>query len=51
MRGSTPTLLTPYAADDDGGFFRWKAWRYYQEGAVPLSGVPPRAPMGVRITR
>ena len=26
-RGSTPTLVTPYAADDDGGFFRWKAWQ------------------------
>ena len=37
MRGTTPTLVTPYAADDDGGFFRWKAWRYYQDGAMNLS--------------
>ena len=28
-RGTTPTLVTPYAADDDGGFFRWKAWQYH----------------------
>ena len=27
-RGSTPTLVTPYAANDDGGFFRWKSWQY-----------------------
>ena len=52
MRGSTPTLVTPYAADDDGGFFRWKAWGYYQDGAIPLGGsLPPRPPTGVRITR
>jgi hypothetical protein len=53
MRGSTPTLVTPYAADDDGGFFRWKAWRYYQEGTMPLSasGTPPNPPTGVRIVR
>ena len=52
MRGSTPTLVTPYAADDDGGFFRWKAWSYYQDGAIPLGGsLPPRPPTGVRITR
>jgi hypothetical protein len=52
-RGSTPTLVTPYAADDDGGFFRWKAWRYYQEGTMPLSGsgTPPQPPTGVRIVR
>ena len=31
-RGTTPTLVTPYAADDDGGFLRWKAWQYYQAG-------------------
>jgi hypothetical protein len=52
MRGTTPTLVTPYAADDDGGFFRWKAWRYYQDGAVPLAGsTPPNVPTGVRIVR
>jgi hypothetical protein len=52
MRGTTPTLVTPYAADDDGGFFRWKAWSYYQDGAIPLGGsLPPRPPAGVRITR
>jgi hypothetical protein len=52
MRGSTPTLVTPYAADDDGGFFRWKAWRYYQDGPMTLSsstGVQPSAPANVRI--
>ena len=28
------TLITPYAADDDGGYFRWRAWRYYQDGPM-----------------
>ena len=53
MRGSTPTLVTPYAADDDGGFFRWRAWRYYQDGILPLSGVstPPAPPTNLRIVR
>jgi hypothetical protein len=53
MRGSVPTLVTPYAADDDGGFFRWKAWQYYQDGAMPLSagGTPPAAPTNVRIVQ
>ena len=52
MRGSTPTLVTPYAADDDGGFFRWKAWQYYQDGAMslPTTGTQPLAPTNVRIT-
>jgi hypothetical protein len=51
MRGSTPTLVTPHAADDDGGFFRWKAWRYYQDGAMPLDNgnPPPNVPTGLRI--
>jgi hypothetical protein len=49
-RGSVPTLVTAYAADDDGGFFRWKAWAYYQAGAFPLS-TPPRAPTNVRIVK
>jgi len=50
-RGSTPTLVTPYAADDDGGFFRWKAWQYYQTGPVTLGSVPqvPAAPTNFRI--
>ena len=50
-RGTTPTLVTPYAADDDGGFFRWKAWRYYQDGPMTISvgsGVPA-APTGLRV--
>jgi hypothetical protein len=52
VRGTTPTLVTPYAADDDGGFFRWKAWQYYQDGAMALaSGTPPAAPTKVRIVR
>jgi hypothetical protein len=51
-RGSTPTLVTPYAADDDGGFFRWKAWRYYQDGPLPVTtSQPPSAPTNVRIIR
>jgi hypothetical protein len=50
MRGATPTLVTPYAADDDGGFFRWKAWQYYQAGAMMLStSAPPVAPTNLRI--
>jgi hypothetical protein len=54
MRGSTPTLVTPYAADDDGGFFRWKAWQYYQTGPMSLSSgttPPPTAPTNLRIIR
>ncbi|SRR6266851_6976623 len=49
-RGSVATLVTPYAADDDGGFFRWRAWAYYQAGALPLS-TPLRAPTNVHIVR
>jgi hypothetical protein len=49
-RGAVPTLVTPYAADDDGGFFRWRAWAYYQAGAVAL-GPPPTAPTNLRIIR
>jgi hypothetical protein len=52
VRGSTPTLVTPYAADDDGGFFRWRAWQYYQDGAMSLSlgsVQPPAAPTNVRV--
>jgi hypothetical protein len=45
------TLLTPYAADDDGGFFRWRAWQYYQTGSLPLTGGSgvPTAPTNLRI--
>ena len=45
------TLTTPYAADDDGGFFRWRAWQYYQSGAMTLSGgtIAPSAPTNLRI--
>jgi hypothetical protein len=52
-RGTTPTLVTPYAADDDGGFFRWRAWQYYQDGAMPLQPVPtpPGTPTNLRIVR
>jgi hypothetical protein len=51
-RGTTPTLVTPYAADDDGGFFRWKAWKYYQDGPMTFPGPagPPAAPKNLRIT-
>ena len=41
MRGSTPTLVTPYAADDDGGFFRWKAWQYLPDGTGDLLAARP----------
>ena len=43
------TLTTPYAADDDGGFFRWKAWQYYQTGAISLTPGAPAAPTNLRI--
>jgi hypothetical protein len=49
-RGSVPTLVTPYATDDDGGFFRWKAWTYYQTGTLPLS-TPPKPPANLRIVK
>ena len=51
--GGTQTLVTPYAADDDGGYFRWRAWRYYQDGSMLLTPppTPPAAPTGVRIVR
>jgi len=48
--GGVPTLVTPYAADNDGGYFRWRAWAYYQAGAMPL-GTPPRPPTNLRIIR
>jgi hypothetical protein len=53
LRGNTPTLVTPYAADDDGGFFRWKAWKYYQDGPTSLPGgaAPPSAPTNLRLTQ
>jgi hypothetical protein len=52
VRGSTPTLVTPYAADDDGGFFRWRAWQYYQDSPMsilPGTGQAPSAPTHVRV--
>jgi len=51
--GGTQTLVTPYAADDDGGYFRWRAWKYYQDGSMLLTPppTPPAAPTGVRIVR
>lgn len=53
-RGGTPTLVTPHANDDDGGFFRWKAWQYYQSGPLSLTTsvvVPPRPPLNPRLVR
>ena len=48
----TPTLITPYAADDDGGFFRWRAWQYYQDGPMSLAGTgAPRPPTNLRIIK
>jgi hypothetical protein len=49
-KNGVPTLVTPYAADDDGGFFRWKVWGYYQAGALS-TGTPPKAPTNLRIIR
>ncbi len=51
MRGTTPTLVTPYAADDDGGFLKWRAWQYYRDGTMPLAtaGTQPSPPTNVRI--
>jgi hypothetical protein len=49
-RGTTPTLVTPYAANDDGGFFRWKAWKYYQDGPIVLVG-GPLPPTNLKIIR
>ena len=48
-RGTVPTLVTPYAADDDGGFLRWKAYAYYQAGALPLGR--PAPPANLRFVR
>jgi len=45
-----PTLVTPYAADDDGGYFRWRVWAYYQGGALSL-GTKPNPPANLRIIR
>jgi hypothetical protein len=45
-----PTLVTPYATDDDGGFFRWKVWAYYQSGAMALS-TAPGVPSNLRVIR
>jgi hypothetical protein len=50
IRGTTPTLVTPYAADDDGGFFRWRAWKYYQDGPMTFSPeAPPAPPVNLRV--
>jgi hypothetical protein len=48
-RGTTPTLVTPYAADDDGGYFRWRAWQYYRDGAMPFEDANPIAPAHLRV--
>ena len=46
------TLTTPYAANDEGGYFRWRAWAYYQEGPMTLGpSLPPAAPTNLRIVR
>ena len=49
-RNGVPTLVTPYAADDDGGFLRWRVWAYYQAGAMPIAAAPA-APTNLRIIR
>jgi hypothetical protein len=46
------TLTTPYAADDDGGYFRWRAYRYYQDGPMSFSGSTapvPTPPTNLRV--
>ena len=49
---SGSTLTTPYAANDDGGYFRWRAYRYYQDGPMQFGPVtPPAAPTNLRIIR
>jgi hypothetical protein len=50
---SGTTLTTPYAADDDGGYFRWRAYRYYQDGPIVFgpAQTPPAAPTNLRIIR
>jgi hypothetical protein len=49
---SGSTLTTPYAANDDGGYFRWRAWRYYQDGPMPFGTITaPAAPTNLRIIR
>jgi hypothetical protein len=51
--GGTPVLTTPHAANDDGGYLRWRAWQYYQDGAmsIPGAGQPPTQPRNVRVVR
>jgi len=52
--GTAPSsVIRPYAADDDGGFFRWKAWQYYQTGVMPVpsTGRAPATPTNLRIVR
>ncbi len=48
--GGVPTLVTPYAADDDGGYFRWRVWAYYQAGALAL-GPKPSTPANLHVIR
>jgi hypothetical protein len=49
-QGSTTTLVSSYAANDDGGFFRWRAWQYYHDGPMVLSATqPPLAPTNLRV--
>jgi hypothetical protein len=48
--GGVSTLVTPYAADDDGGYFRWRVWTYYQAGALSL-GAALKPPTNLRIIR
>jgi hypothetical protein len=53
IRGTTPTLVTPSAANDDGGFFRWRTWQYYHDGAMSLlvETPPLSAPTNVHVVR
>lgn len=52
MRSGVPTLVTPFAADDDGGYFKWRVHRYYQDGPMTFSSGPlPSAPTNLRIVQ
>lgn len=48
---SGSTLLTPYAADDDGGYFKWKAYEYYKKGSLALSSAPISPTISTTVTQ
>jgi len=48
INGNTTASIN---ADDDGGFFRWKAWAYYQTGPMTLSTTTLEAPTNLKATQ